>query len=455
MMKYLLASSLVAVTAVFWFGPQLTQMTYEPAPPAEGNQVPFTEVTSLDSETAVPIVDIRPVVTHVPMPEAVRAIYMTACVAGTPSFRDGLVKLIEETEINSLVLDIKDYSGTISFPSQSPAWQPAWQAAECGARDMREFIADLHARGIFVIGRITVFQDPFYAVRHPHLAVLRADGVTVWRDHKGLSFIDVAAREYWDHIVALAVESYNLGFDELNFDYVRYPSDGNMIDISFPHTMASEWGNDRPANLEAFFAYLHDVLSDEIQFAEYRHANTGRDVAIPWLSADLFGMTTTNYDDLSIGQIQERAAPYFDVIAPMVYPSHYPPNYLGLGDPNDHPYQIVFHAMSAGVVRMQASTTRLAGFRHERLGTTTPPVYQKPVYGPERLRTWIQDFNYGGVYDATKVRAQIQASYDAGVESWMIWSPSNRYTRGALLPATPPAAAPVNSTERDRDSRVQ
>lgn len=377
--------------------------------------------------------DTRPVVKHVPLPPQVKAIYMTSCVAGTPSFRERLLTLMRETEINSVIIDIKDYSGTISFAPENPAWQPAWADARCGARDMRELIAQLHEEDIFVIGRITVFQDPFHAAEWPHLAVKKSDGVTVWKDGKGLSFIDVAATEYWDHIIELSVDSYNLGFDELNFDYVRYPSDGNMRDISFPHTDGGKWPGDKQANLEAFFDYLNTKLDDPTLFAQYRHENTGRLIPTPWTSADLFGMTTTNYDDLSIGQVQERAAPYFDFIAPMVYPSHYPDNYLGLGDPNLVPYKIVYHAMSSGVKRMLATTTRMNGFLHERVGTSTPAVYTKPAYDGTRLRTWIQDFDYGGNYDVAEVRAQIQASYDAGVMSWMIWAPSNIYTKGALL----------------------
>lgn len=376
--------------------------------------------------------DNRPVVQHVALPTPLKAIYMTACVAGTPAFREKLVSLIDTTEINAVVIDIKDYSGGISFPPEDPVWQPAWEHSQCGARDMRDFIAHLHHKDIFVIGRITVFQDPFLANRQPHLAVKRADGQTVWKDHKGLSFIDVAAKEYWDRVVALSVDAYNLGFDELNFDYVRYPSDGNMQDVSFPHTAGSAWPTNKAANLEAFFQYLHAELSKEERFARYRHEGTGKASSTPWLSADLFGMTTTNYDDLSIGQVLERALPYFDAIAPMVYPSHYPNDYLGLGNPNDHPYQIVYHAMSSGVARTLASTTPVAGFLHTAVASTSPVLYQKPVYGANRLRTWIQDFDYGGDYTAEDVRAQITASEEAGVMDWMIWAPSNIYTRAAL-----------------------
>lgn len=386
------------------------------------------------------VVDQRPVVRHVPRPEQVKAIYMTSCVVGTPSFRQRLVNLIQETEINSLVIDVKDFSGTLAFPPENELWYPAWQETRCGARDMRLFLEMLHDNNIYAIARITVFQDPFYTARHPGVAVKRADGVTVWKDYKGLSFIDVGARSYWDDLVALSVDTYNVGFDELNFDYVRYPSDGNMQDISFPLSYQSEFGHDKQANLEAFFAYLNQQLDDPALFGAYRHEATGRATATPWTSVDLFGMTTTNYDDLSIGQVIERAAPYFDFIAPMVYPSHYPNSFLGLGNPNDHPYTVVHQAMTSGVRRMESETTYVDGFLHQRIGTSTPAVYRKPVWDARKLRTWIQDFDYGGDYDAADVRAQIQASYDAGVMDFMIWAPSNIYTQAALLPSDEPIA---------------
>ncbi len=420
----------VIFIALFVYGPSLFSVTYEVDGIVAGETEDMMELSQVLSEVAP---DDRTVINHVPLPAQVKAIYMTSCVAGTPSFREKLVTVIRETEINSVIIDVKDYSGTISFPAQTEAWGPAWQNARCGTRDMQALIQMLHDNDIFVIARITVFQDPFYAKLRPDLAVKKADGVTNWKDNKGLSFIDVAATEYWDHIIDLSVDSYNIGFDELNFDYVRYPSDGPMNDISFPHSMASKYGSDKQANLEAFFKYLNEELDDETRFDAYRHENTGRASSTPYTSADLFGMTTTNWDDLSIGQVQERTVPYFDFTAPMVYPSHYPNNYLGLGNPNDHPYKIVNHAMQSGVNRLLASTTRMEGFTHERIGTSTPAVYAKVVQGPDKLRTWIQDFDYGGDYDAADVRAQIQASYDAGVMSWMIWAPSNIYTTAALL----------------------
>ena len=438
MTKWIIGSLSLLSLLVFshLYAPSLTAISYD----QNGEATVIASTTT--QETAVEREDFREVVKHVPLPAQVKTIYMTSCVAGTPTFRQKLVKLIQETEINSVIIDVKDYSGTISFPPKSEAWLPAWKNARCGTRDMKQLVEMLHDNNIFVIARVTVFQDPFYAPKRPDLAVQRTDG-SVWKDNKGLAFIDVGAREYWDHIIELSKEVYNLGFDELNYDYVRYPSDGPMSDIAFPQSMAGEYGADKQANLEAFFQYLNEKLSDESLYAEYRHVNTGRASSTPWTSADLFGMTTTNTDDLSIGQVIERAAPYFDFIAPMVYPSHYPNSFLGLGNPNNYPYKIVNYAMASGVERMTSPTTVVEGFLHtpEMIANASGTLvatgkYNKPIYEASKLRTWIQDFDYGGDYDAADVRAQIQASYDAGVMDFMIWAPSNIYTKAALEPAT-------------------
>jgi hypothetical protein len=439
MYKYPLAFfGILGTVAVLNVGvPALFPTTYDSTAFVQEDRKGMVADAMIEAQNEAAQEDTREIITHVPLPLPTKTIYMTSCVAGTPSFRQKLVDLIDTTEINSVIIDIKDYSGTISFPPEDESWKSAWENARCGTRDMKAFIASLHKKNIFVIGRITVFQDPFYAPLHPELAVRSADGSRVWKDGKGLSFIDVAAHAYWDHIVELSIDSYNIGFDELNFDYVRYPSDGNMQDISFPKSAQGQYGSDKQANLEAFFKYLNEQLDDETIFAHYQHQNTGREKNTPWTSVDLFGMTTTNTDDLSIGQVIERAAPYFDFVAPMVYPSHYPKNFIGLADPNSNPYKVVHYAMQGGVRRMTSPTTIVNGFLHERIGTSSPAIYKKPVYTADKLRTWIQDFDYGGDYDATDLRNQIQASVDAGVNSWMIWAPSNIYTKAALQPHVP------------------
>lgn len=340
-------------------------------------------------------------VLHIQTPDTVKAIYMTACVLSTVEFKQDLVDLIDSTEINSIIIDIKDFSGTISFPTDNPKLYGT-QGDGCKAKGVKEFIEELHKKNIYVIGRVSVFQDNVMTRLRPDLAVKRASDGGVWKDHKGISFIDVGAKEHWDYIIELSKESYAIGFDEINFDYVRFPSDGNMKDIRFDHSD----GSNKPQELENFFAYLDEQL---------------RDTGIV-ISADLFGMTTTNTDDLNIGQVLERALPYFDYIAPMVYPSHYPNNFNGWANPNHYPYELIYYVMKAGADRAEALKNN-----------PETPQHIKERVGAHQLRTWIQDFDYGGDYGPTEVRAQIDASIAAGVPSWMIWAPSNRYTRGALL----------------------
>ena len=326
---------------------------------------------------------------HIKTPEAVKGIYMSQCVSGTPSFRDSLVKLIAETELNSVVIDIKYFTGQIAFPSENPVLASSVSKA-CGARDMREFVATLHEQNIYVIGRITVFQSPFHTKNHPEWAVkTKSDPTKVWHDFKKLSFVDVSARPYWDYIVTLSKEAYNLGFDELNYDYIRYPSDGPMSEVY------STWGKEltKPEALKAFYQYL----SAEVK-------PTGAVI-----SADLFGMTTTNKDDLNIGQILEDALTYFDYVAPMVYPSHYPPGFLGYKNPAAYPYEIVKYAMDEAVKRAVA--------------------INQPA---TKIRPWLQDFNLGAPYTPEMIKKQFQATYDSGLTSWLLWNAGNKYTRGAL-----------------------
>lgn len=349
---------------------------------------------------------------HLKTPEAVKAIYMTSCVAGTPTLRQRLVDLVLETELNAIIIDIKDYTGAMSYPPTDQSLMPLWEATKCGAKDMEDFIAFLHEKNIYVIGRITVFQDPLLAKRQPEVAVKFASSGEVWRDRKGLNFTDPGSKIVWDYHVALANDAYQLGFDELNFDYIRYPSDGPMGDIYFPFSKSKS----KQETLESFFAYLHQKLSP-----------TG-----VVLSADLFGMTTTNTDDLNIGQVLERALPYFDYIAPMVYPSHYPNKFNGWPDPNAVPYELIKYVMTEGVKRTVATSTTIALTGAESIASTTPQLYKKTPYSKNKLRPWLQDFDYPVSYDAADVRAQIKATYDAGLNSWMLWDPANRYTREAL-----------------------
>lgn len=367
------------------------------------------------------------VATHEPTPFPVKGIYMTSCVAGSKTARNNLVKLIADTELNSVVIDIKDYSGGISFVPYNPELKK-FVSDRCVAADMPEFIASLHAQNIYVIGRITVFQDPLLAAFRPDLAVKKKSDGTTWKDFKGISFTDPGSREVWDHTVLIAKESYNIGFDELNFDYIRFPSDGPMEDIYYSWSI----GKKKSDVLAGFFSYLNEKLKP-----------TG-----VVLSADLFGMTTTNTNDLNIGQVLENTLPYFDYVSPMVYPSHYPPTFLGYKNPAAYPYEVVRYSLDAAVKRTVASTTLAEVWMEKPISTTTKPfAYRKEIFNADKIRPWLQDFNLGAVYTADMVDKQIKAVYDSGLSSWILWNASNRYTAAALQSAGVKDISTAGSTE--------
>ncbi|OHA88822.1 MAG: hypothetical protein A2741_00475 [Candidatus Zambryskibacteria bacterium RIFCSPHIGHO2_01_FULL_43_27] len=345
-------------------------------------------------KSSVEAVKVKPfVATHVSTPNTVKGVYMTSWVAGTPSLRANIVRLLDDTELNSVVIDIKDDTGRVSFEVWNPELK-VYGSEDVRITDLRDFIGKLHEKNIYAIGRIASFQDPYMVKKFPDLAVKRASDGGVWRDRKGLTWIDPGDKEQWKYLALLAKESYAAGFDEIQFDYIRFPSDGNMNDISYPHSAGR---------------IKHEVIKDFFAFLSQELKPTGMKI-----SADLFGMTTTNPDDLNIGQVLEDAFLYFDYISPMVYPSHYPTGFHGYKNVNSVPYEIVKISMDSAVARLKTF--------HNTVASTTV-----------EFRPWLQDNDYPVPYTSEMVRAQIKATYDSGLDSWLLWDAGNTYTRAALL----------------------
>lgn len=341
--------------------------------------------------------EVKYVPSYVSTPDSVRGIYMTSWIASSKQLRDNLVKIADETEINTIVIDIKDYSGKIVYPIENNAKLKAFGSEEVRIKDLKEFIEELHKKNIYVVGRIAVFQDEYFVKHRPDLAVKNKAGTVVWKDRKGISWIDSGSREYWDYIIMITKESHKIGFDEINFDYIRFPSDGNMQDISFPFSSTTP----KATVMKNFFEYLHDTLKGDEATSNLK------------TSADIFGMVTTATDDMGIGQLLENTLPYFDYIMPMVYPSHYPATFEGFAEPEAHPYEIIKISMQGAVDRAEA----LASSTGKTVG---------------EMRPWLQDFGLKMTYGPTEVKAQIKATYDVGLDSWILWSPSNKYTKSAL-----------------------
>jgi hypothetical protein len=337
---------------------------------------------------------------------------MTSWTASDHSLRGALEKLVSDTELNTVVIDIKDYSGKITFPIEDNPTLKAFGSEEVRVKDMTSFLEELHKNGIYVIARIAVFQDAYFVKYRPDLAVKTKDGSAVWKDRKGISWIDPGSKEYWNYIVMLAKEARKIGFDEINFDYIRFPSDGDMQNISYPFSSTTP----KHIIMRNFFQYLHDNLIGQTATTTTSSTNPNSIQGQPLdngnklkISADMFGMVTSAKDDMGIGQVLEDALPYFDYIMPMVYPSHYPPTFEGFKDPEAHPYDVVHFALTEGVKRANLASTT-----------------------PNKIRPWLQDFGLKMTYGTTEVKAQIQATNDVGLNSWMLWSASNKYTAGAL-----------------------
>ena len=349
-------------------------------------------IEQLDSVNTTPVIvtGSNAPISHLPTPTNVKAVYISSWVAGSPKLRDRLITMIDETELNTIVIDVKDSTGRIGFSVNDPELAKM-KTVETRIKDIRALTNLLHSKNIYIIGRVAVFQDPYLTKLKPEWAITRKSDGAVWKERKGLSFLDPTKKEVWEYTVAIAKEAYANGFDEINFDYIRYPSDGNMKDLNY-HLKE---GATRSDNLEAFFTYLHGEVKKENN--------------IP-MSADIFGLTTEVNDDMGIGQVWEKVIPYFDFVAPMVYPSHYPNGQYGFKNPAEHPYEVITHSMKGAILK----TNKMQG---------------QDIH---KIRPWLQDFNLGAKYTKEMVRAQIKALNDQGLESWMLWDPRNVYTKDAL-----------------------
>ena len=321
-----------------------------------------------------------------------KAIYLTGYSAGWKARREELVDLIEKTELNSIVIDIKDATGRIFFDTNIPL------AEKIGSEDIRipdlaEWVKELKEKGIYTIARIVVFQDPYLAKNKPEIALKNTSG-GIWRDYKGQSWVDPTQRLVWDYNLDLAKEAIKIGFDEINFDYIRFPSDGPIRQISYAY-LDDTTNLGKSKEMAKFYEYVDKTL-------KFYPVNT---------SADLFGMVLWRDDGMSIGQRLEDAAPYFDYICPMVYPSHYPVGFEGFENPAAHPYEVIYRSLKNGEDKM--------------------------VNVRAKLRPWLQDFDLGAVYTPEMIRLEKQATYDGGGHGWLLWNASNYYTVGGLEPETP------------------
>ncbi|MEW6400022.1 MAG: putative glycoside hydrolase, partial [Bacillota bacterium] len=337
-----------------------------------------------------------------PAPVRARGIYLTSYVAGIPQRLQQLVDHVQGTGLNAMVIDLKDNSGTVPYPLPLPL------LGEIGAvrprmADLPALVRDLKSRGIYLIARIVVFQDPVLAKARPEWAIRDHQGKP-WRDHSGMYWTNPYSREVWRYNVDLAEQAVKLGFDEVQFDYVRFPDN--------PQRVARTAVLDNPEGLSQIQAILKFLRLAQEKLA-------GR----AFLSADVFGLTTTTADDMGIGQDFSAICQVVDYISPMVYPSHYfNPGIYGLPVPEANPYQVVKRALEDAKAKARGSRAI--------------------------IRPWLQDFSLGIHYGRAEVEAQIRAAHEEGIDQWLLWNPANVYTAGVDYRAGLPEPAPANELGR-------
>jgi hypothetical protein len=345
--------------------------------------------TSADSAAPVPaapdpVVPVVPAVTHIATPSSVRAIYISSWSAGTPSSMKHINTLLDGGKINAVVIDIKDATGRLSYAPLDPDLAASGVGTKRIAH-LNTLIQSLHDRNIYVIGRIAVFQDPYWPTVHPEDALQDTTTGKPWKDKKGLTWLRADNPNVWHYIESIAEDGYAQGFDEVNMDYVRFPTDGALKNID-----QSTFTKPKEDIIAEFFADLDTTLRQKDH--------------IP-LSADVFGLTVSAEDDMGIGQKLELIAPHVDYICPMIYPSHFADGSYGFKKPAEHPYDIIHKALTDGIAKLKAANI-----------------------DSDKIRPWLQDFNLGAIYTADMVQAQITATSDVGLKSWLMWDASNQYT---------------------------
>lgn len=328
----------------------------------------------------------------------VRGIYISGPMAGSTELFQNILDSAAGTEINTVVIDFKDDQGRITCPVDSPV------ASEIGAcrpyvQDMKSLITSLKERGLYVIARVVAFRDPWLAEKKPEWSLHLADG-SLYRDRQGMAWVDPYRKEVWDYLVEVGTEAKEAGFDEVQFDYIRFSTEGTMRDVVFDEAVTG--GRSKTDVITEFVKYAYENLASQGLF----------------VSADVFGtIIGSDIDAQAVGQVYTEMAKHLDYICPMIYPSHYGPGNFGLEHPDTMPYETVLEALKKSQMVMDQAA--------EADGHVSSQAIVRP---------WLQDFtaSYLGEgnyipYGYNEVQRQIQAVKDAGYDEWMLWSAANRY----------------------------
>lgn len=330
-----------------------------------------------------------------PAADPIKAVYVNAWAFGSPKLWQ-LVRLADSTEINAFVVDVKDDTGCLLYPSDVKVAQDIGATKCVRTKDVRSRLDTLRAHNIYVIARIVVAKDPLLAERKTRWSVQRRDGTGLWRDRINIAWVDAYNDSVWIYAAQLAEEAVHLGFNEVQFDYVRFPDEP------------------KEALAEAVFAARKrgETQREGVQAGIGILASRLQPLGVP-VTFDIFGLTSSATGDLGIGQVWEDFVTVADVVLPMVYPSHYYRGSYGLAWPNGEPYRVVRDALSQAIER------------------------SKPLAKAAMIRPYLQAFTLGRRkprYTPYEIREQIRAAEELGIDTWVLWNPRSVYQRDSLRP---------------------
>jgi len=325
----------------------------------------------------------------------VKGIYVSGPIAGHTKM-DDLIALVDETELNAMVIDVKNDDGRITYKMQTDTVLEI-DAGIGYIHDIDELIRKCKEKDIYLIARIVAFRDPYLAEQKPELAVKTLTGET-FRDKNGLAWVNPYRKEVWDYLMEIAKGAIESGFDEIQFDYIRFSTDLKAGETYF--------------GPEAETISKIDIIT---KFTEYAY-ETLSPLGV-YVAADVFGTVIDNETDQSIvGQDYVQMAQHLDYICPMVYPSHYVNGAYGIPIPDAEPYRTVQAAMSSSAQVLDSV----------------------PEENRANVRVWLQSFTASWVsghisYGREQIRDQIKGAYDAGYEEWILWNAGVNYQRDSLL----------------------
>lgn len=325
----------------------------------------------------------------------VKGIYLTLYSASGDRL-DKLIEMSKRTKINAFVIDVKDDNGNMLFATKAAEKYNPAANKKAAVKDINTLMQKLKDNNIYAIARIVSFKDPSYARKHPEKAIVYKGTNKPFTNSDGLIWVSAHDRDLWQYNLEVAKEAAEVGFNEIQFDYVRFPaSNGGKLDKSLDYRNVT--GESKPETIQNYLKEARKQLSP---------------LGI-YISADIYGLVGSVADDMALGQYWEAVSNVVDYVSPMMYPSHYANGTYGLSIPDAYPYETVYNSAKDSVNR------------------------NKNIQTPAAIRPWIQDFTASWVkgnikYGARQVEQQIKALEENGIKEFMLWNAGNTYSEGAV-----------------------